>query len=227
MPITLFGGAVSELMEHAIQKKYEYRRQWHYGDFVIWGQSQRPLAHRGRLVRRLQLRRRLSVHFRTSPRQRVCESVLFWHIQHGRYGDISLADEDADDLDRLRCDPAFTLACGRVPDSGTDLRSQPTLLRWRTRLRNERCFLPIHVVTRRPPGRSPSCCAQARRPRGTKIRPEPAREALQALTSKCEEHKLHCERKHPDHHPESPFGRLPDHWPSCRNYRSACFARRS
>src|SRR5271156_6213487 len=38
--------------------------------------------------------------------------------------------EDADDLDVLRCDPAFKLACGRLPDSGRDLCSQPTLSRW-------------------------------------------------------------------------------------------------
>jgi Transposase DDE domain group 1 len=37
--------------------------------------------------------------------------------------------EDADDLDHLRCDPAFKLACGRLPDSGRDLCSQPTLSR--------------------------------------------------------------------------------------------------
>src|SRR6202521_4587646 len=37
--------------------------------------------------------------------------------------------EDADDLDALRGDPAFKLACGRLPDSGRDLCSQPTLSR--------------------------------------------------------------------------------------------------
>jgi len=37
--------------------------------------------------------------------------------------------EDADDLDDLRSDPAFKLACGRLPDSGRDLCSQPTLSR--------------------------------------------------------------------------------------------------
>jgi Transposase DDE domain group 1 len=37
--------------------------------------------------------------------------------------------EDANDLDVLRCDPAFKLACGRLPDSGRDLCSQPTLSR--------------------------------------------------------------------------------------------------
>jgi len=37
--------------------------------------------------------------------------------------------EDCDDLDILRFDPAFKLACGRLPDSGRDLCSQPTLSR--------------------------------------------------------------------------------------------------
>jgi hypothetical protein len=37
--------------------------------------------------------------------------------------------EDADDLDTLRTDPAFKLACGRLPDTGVDLCSQPTLSR--------------------------------------------------------------------------------------------------
>ena len=37
--------------------------------------------------------------------------------------------EDADDLDALRTDPAFKLACGRLPDTGDDLFSQPILSR--------------------------------------------------------------------------------------------------
>ncbi len=37
--------------------------------------------------------------------------------------------EDADDLDHLRCHTAFKLACGRLPDSGGDLCSQPTVSR--------------------------------------------------------------------------------------------------
>ena len=43
---------------------------------------------------------------------------------------IACGYEDADDLDRLRFDPAFKLACGRLPDSGRDLCSQPTVSRW-------------------------------------------------------------------------------------------------
>lgn len=43
---------------------------------------------------------------------------------------IACGWEDADDLDALRFDPAFKLACGRLPDSGRDLCSQPTVSRW-------------------------------------------------------------------------------------------------
>ena len=37
---------------------------------------------------------------------------------------------DGNDFDWLRCDPAFKLACGRLPDTGRDLCSQPTVSRW-------------------------------------------------------------------------------------------------
>jgi hypothetical protein len=43
---------------------------------------------------------------------------------------IACGWEDANDLDTLRRDPAFKLACGRLPDSGRDLCSQPTVSRW-------------------------------------------------------------------------------------------------
>src|ERR1700759_724805 len=42
---------------------------------------------------------------------------------------IACGYEDADDLDHLRRDPALKLACGRLPDSGDDLCSQPTVSR--------------------------------------------------------------------------------------------------
>ena len=39
---------------------------------------------------------------------------------------IACGYEDCDDLDVLRFDPAFKLACGRLPESGRDLmRSRP------------------------------------------------------------------------------------------------------
>ncbi len=43
---------------------------------------------------------------------------------------IACGYEDADDLDDLRADPGFKLACGRLPDTGRDLCSQPTVSRW-------------------------------------------------------------------------------------------------
>ena len=42
---------------------------------------------------------------------------------------IACGYEDADDLDALRVDPAFKLACGRLPDTVPKLCSQPTLSR--------------------------------------------------------------------------------------------------
>jgi len=43
---------------------------------------------------------------------------------------IACGWEDGNDLDHLRFDPAFKLACGRLPDSGADLCSQSTISRW-------------------------------------------------------------------------------------------------
>jgi DDE family transposase len=43
---------------------------------------------------------------------------------------IACGYEDADDLDYRRTHPAFKLACHRLPDSGDDLCSQPTMSRW-------------------------------------------------------------------------------------------------
>ena len=51
-------------------------------------------------------------------------------ILRARIFAISCGYEDADDLDNLRSDPAFKLACGRLSDSGRDLCSQPTVSRW-------------------------------------------------------------------------------------------------
>jgi hypothetical protein len=42
---------------------------------------------------------------------------------------IAAGYEDCDDLDALRTDPALKIACGRAPETGLDLMSQPTLSR--------------------------------------------------------------------------------------------------
>jgi hypothetical protein len=60
---------------------------------------------------------------------------------------IACGFEDADDLDRLRTDPAFKLACDRLPDSGRDLCSQPTVSRWENApsLRELICLMRVMV----------------------------------------------------------------------------------
>ena len=42
---------------------------------------------------------------------------------------IAAGYPDANDCDALRADPAFKMAVGRVPESGADLCSQPTMCR--------------------------------------------------------------------------------------------------
>src|SRR5580700_5772775 len=51
-------------------------------------------------------------------------------IVRGRVFAIACGYPDANDLSDLRKDPAFKLACGRLPESGDDLHSQPTMSRW-------------------------------------------------------------------------------------------------
>src|SRR5271167_4180848 len=51
-------------------------------------------------------------------------------ILRARVFAIACGYPDADDLDDLRRDPAFKLACGRLPESGDHLASQPTMSRW-------------------------------------------------------------------------------------------------
>src|SRR5712672_4614608 len=77
--------------------------------------------------RRLGIADRLA---RVIPDGRDQERVthLLPDILRARIFAIACGYEAADDLDRLRTDPALKLACGRLPDSGTDLCSQPTVL---------------------------------------------------------------------------------------------------
>ncbi|WP_204305895.1 transposase, partial [Stenotrophomonas maltophilia] len=78
--------------------------------------------------RRLQLADGLAAAIR-DPRdpERVTHAMA--DILRARIFAIACGYEDANDLDRLRTDPAFKLACGRLPDSGMDLCSQPTCSR--------------------------------------------------------------------------------------------------
>ncbi len=69
---------------------------------------------------------------RVIPDERDASRVvhLLPDILRARIFAIACGYEDADDLDRLRFDPAFKLACDRLPDSDRNLCSQPTVSRW-------------------------------------------------------------------------------------------------
>ena len=70
---------------------------------------------------------------------------------------IACGYKDGNDLDHLRNDPAFKLACGRLPDSGEICarsrpsragRMRPACAKWRPEVRNDRYLLR---QLRRPP----------------------------------------------------------------------------
>ena len=63
------------------------------------------------------------------PRNPALVSHSVADILRARMLAIACGYEDGDDLDHLRTDPGFKLACGRLPDSGRDLCSQPTVSR--------------------------------------------------------------------------------------------------
>ncbi len=65
----------------------------------------------------------------SDPRNPAFVSHSVADILRARMLAIACGCEDGDDLDHLRIDPDFKLACGRWPDSGRDLCSQPTVSR--------------------------------------------------------------------------------------------------
>jgi len=79
--------------------------------------------------RRLGIAERLAALI-ADPRNPLLVTHSVTDILRARILAIACGYEDADDLDRLRTDPGFKLACGRLPDSGRDLCSQPTVSRW-------------------------------------------------------------------------------------------------
>lgn len=53
---------------------------------------------------------------------------------------IACGYEDQDDADTLRADPLLKLVCGRLPESGADLASQPTLSRLENAVDRSACY---------------------------------------------------------------------------------------
>ena len=65
----------------------------------------------------------------TDARDPASTSHSYADMIRARLFAIACGYEDCDDLDALRFDPAFKLACGRLAETGCDLMSQPTLSR--------------------------------------------------------------------------------------------------
>jgi hypothetical protein len=89
------------------------------GGVMLLAAAERALGIADRLARLI-----------TDPRNPLLVTHSVADILRARMLAIACGYEDADDLDHLRTDPGFKLACGRLPDSGTDLCSQPTVSRW-------------------------------------------------------------------------------------------------
>ena len=89
------------------------------GGVVLLAAAERRLGVAGRLARLI-----------ADPRNPALVTHSVADILRARMLAIACGWEDADDLDHLRTDPGFKLACGRLPDSGRDLCSQPTVSRW-------------------------------------------------------------------------------------------------
>src|SRR5207244_7671303 len=80
------------------------------------------------IERKLGLAAVLSRHI-PDDRDRTRITHSYSDMTRARMFAIASGHEDCDDLDVLRSDPALKMACGRLPVSGTDLMSQPTLSR--------------------------------------------------------------------------------------------------
>ena len=89
------------------------------GGVMLLAAAERRLGVAGRLARLI-----------ADPRNPALVTHSVADILRARMLAIACGHEDADDLDHLRTDPGFKLACGRLPDSGRDLCSQPTVSRW-------------------------------------------------------------------------------------------------
>jgi hypothetical protein len=72
-------------------------------------------------------------------RQRVVRHSLTTLVRQRVY-QIACGYEDQDDADTLRADPLLKLVCGRLPEGGADLASQPTLSRLENAVDRAACY---------------------------------------------------------------------------------------
>lgn len=81
-------------------------------------------------------------------------------LVHQRVFQIACGYEDANDCDALKSDPGFKAACGRLPLSGADLASQPTMSRFENQItrsdlyRIARAFVDAFIASYHKPPRA-------------------------------------------------------------------------
>lgn len=73
--------------------------------------------------------------WRRAPVRHALETLV-----RQRVFQIACGDEDQDDADTLRSDPLLKLVCGRLPETGRDLASQPTLSRLENAVDRRPCY---------------------------------------------------------------------------------------
>jgi len=176
----------------SVKTKFEGGRITSDGGVMLLAQAERRLGIADRLARVI-------------PDERDADRVvhLLPDILRARIFAIACGYEDADDLD------AFKLACGRLPDTGRDLCSQPTVSRWE----NAPSLRLRRPQARCAPRSAPAAPRGATRRAGCAGGPEPAVRPRRDFgeTDHAQENAVLIHFVEPAHHPGigprlDPFG---------------------
>ena len=115
---TLLPFSLSSVQRKKITAAFDGGRMTSDGGVMLLAAIEKPLGIAAKLAAVI-----------TDPRDPNLVTHSFADILRARMLAIACGYEDGNDLDHLRADPGFKLACGRLADSGADLCSQPTVSR--------------------------------------------------------------------------------------------------
>ncbi len=116
---TLLPFSLSSVQRKKITAAFDGGRMTSDGGVMLLAAIEKPLGIAAKLAALI-----------TDPRDPNLITHSGADILRARMLAIACGYEDGNDLDHLRVDPGFKLACGRLADSGADLCSQPTVSRW-------------------------------------------------------------------------------------------------
>ena len=116
---TLLPFSLSSVQRKKITAAFDGSRMTSDGGVMLLAAIEKPLGIAAKLAALI-----------TDPRNPHLVTHSVADILRARILAIACGYEDGNDLDHLRADPGFKLACGRLADSGADLCSQPTVSRW-------------------------------------------------------------------------------------------------